>query len=157
MKHGHRRLGATSPTWLSWRAMNERCHTKGAADYPRYGGRGIRVCERWRRSFLTFLNDMGERAPDMTLERIDVNDDYTPLNCRWADALEQAANKRTNVYITYQGKTQHIRAWARELGLDRSTIAWRLKRGWTVEKTLSTPIMSRAERGILGLRSRGVI
>lgn len=156
-KHGHRTSTYTSPTWMSWRAMKERCHTPGAADYSRYGGRGIQVCERWRYSFENFLADMGERPEAHTLERKNVNEDYCLENCRWATNGEQATNKRTNVYLTLHGKTQHIRAWAKELGIDHSTIAWRKKHGYSDEEALTAPIMPRGQRGILGLKARGVL
>jgi len=156
-KHGHRGSNYTSPTWFSWRAMNERCHTPGTADYPRYGGRGITVCERWRQSFGNFLTDMGERPEGTTLEREEVNGNYESQNCRWATSMEQGANKRSNVYLTFNDKTQHIRAWARELGIDRTTISWRLRHGQTTEEALTGPIKSRAERGILGLKARGLL
>jgi len=156
-RHGHRTSTYTSPTWISWRAMHERCYTPGAADYPRYGGRGILVCAAWRFSFVTFLADMGERPSGMTLDRIHVNGPYSPENCRWATADEQAANTSANVHLTCRGKTQTLKAWAQELGINRHTLAWRLKQGKSVEQALTDPIMPRGERGILGLKARGVI
>lgn len=137
--------------------MVERCHNVGASDFPRYGGRGIRVCERWRLYFVAFLSDMGERPQGMTLDRIDVNGPYAPGNCRWATPGEQAANRRTNVLVEHQGRTQSIAAWSRETGIEKSTIRFRLVKGWTVERALTDPPMSRGARGLLGLAARGVI
>ena len=153
LKHGHRREKATSPTWLSWRAMVERCTNPGAADYPRYGGRGIRVCDRWR-DFTAFLADMGERPRGTTLDRRDVNGHYERGNCRWATAKEQGRNKRGSLLLTFDGRTQCLSAWAEETGLDRTTLRYRLKKGWPIERALTTPLMSRVERWALGLGRR---
>ena len=156
-KHGHRGSNFTSPTWISWRAMNERCYTVGASDYPRYGGRGIHVCDRWRISFLAFLHDMGERPAGKTLDRKDVNGDYEVSNCRWATAKQQAENRRGTTLLTFRGQTQTISTWAKQVGLDKGTIKARLAKSWSVDRALTTPPMSREERGILGLISRGVL
>jgi len=108
-------------------------------------------------SFDVFIRDMGERPPGTTLDRIKNDGDYGPNNCRWATNEEQAQNRRSNILINFSGKTQCIAAWADELGIGRHTIRWRLKRGWSIELALTTAPMSRQERGLLGLKSRGVI
>lgn len=90
--HGHR-AGKRSPTYNSWRAMIYRCTYTRHPYYPDYGGRGITVCERWRK-FVNFLADMGERPPGMTLERIEVDGHYEPGNVRWADVYAQRWNRR---------------------------------------------------------------
>lgn len=92
--HGRARRSQPDRTYESWAAMNERCYRSAAANYPRYGGRGIRVCDRWRHSFENFLADMGTRPPGKTLDRISSDGHYEPANCRWATPAEQARNRR---------------------------------------------------------------
>lgn len=94
--HGHRGAtnGERTPTYNSWRAMVERCTRPAHPFFESYGGRGIRVCERWRHDFAAFLADMGERPAGLTLDRINVDGDYCPENCRWADRFAQRWNRR---------------------------------------------------------------
>lgn len=136
--HGYSR---TSPTYGSWSAMLSRCTNPNASDWPRYGGRGITVCEKWLHSFECFLRDMGDRPPDTTLDRYPNNDgNYEPGNCRWATATQQSRNRRSNHPLEFNGKTQTIAEWAEELGLNYTTLDERIIRsGWSVEKALTTP------------------
>lgn len=92
--HGHA-SGGQSPTYRTWVSMRQRCLEPRNASYPYYGGRGISVCDRWRDDFAAFLADMGERPAGTSIDRIDVNGDYVPDNCRWATADQQAQNSRT--------------------------------------------------------------
>lgn len=129
----------TNPTYRTWIQMKQRCYTKSQTSYPLYGGRGIRVCPRWH-DYKNFLQDMGIKPDGMTLDRIDTNGDYHPANCRWASPQDQANNKRSNHYLTFDGKSQTITQWADEIGIQRETIKTRLKLGWPVDRILSTPI-----------------
>ena len=92
--HGSARQKRHTRAYVSWAAMKTRCGNPNAIGYHCYGGRGIRVCERWNRSFAAFLDDMGPRPKGKTLDRIDVNGNYGPSNCRWATNAEQQKNKR---------------------------------------------------------------
>jgi hypothetical protein len=138
-RHGMRDTSIYS-TWL---AMKQRCNNPNNTSYVNYGGRGIRICERWS-SFENFLADMGEKPVGMEIERNDVNGNYEPSNCRWATLLEQANNTRRNNFVTYGGKTQTISQWARELSLSPATLYRRIEvYGMPLEKAMQTGILDR--------------
>lgn len=137
-KHGMYR----SPTWNSWQSMKARCLRPTAHAYERYGGRGISICAAWIDSFETFLHDMGERPPNTSLDRIDVNGHYEPNNCRWASRKQQTANQRVAsnaTLIEFNGETQRVAEWARRFQIDDATLRYRLSNGWPVEAALTTP------------------
>lgn len=122
-----------------WHAMVVRCHKPGASSYNEYGARGIAVCERWRNSLQAFIDDMG--LPPTKRHSIDRypngNGNYEPGNCRWATPAEQCRNTSRNVWITFNGKTQCMRDWSIELGVNYNCIIGRLRRGWTTDEALS--------------------
>lgn len=137
-----RKHGLTnSPEYSVWTDIKSRCHNKNSTSYPRYGGRGISVCQRWRDSFETFLGDMGKRpSSDHSIDRIDNNRDYCPSNCRWATRGEQANNKRNNIYITINGDTRSMSQWAREYGVLTATASLRYKQGLRGEAVFRTRV-----------------
>jgi hypothetical protein len=122
-----------------WSNMKTRCTNQSATDWPRYGGRGITICEDWK-SFGKFYDDMGEPSnKNLTLDRIDNNKGYSKENCRWATKIEQANNTR-NIErakkISHMGITDTIKNWAEYLGTKRTTFGARVKRGWEMDKII---------------------
>ncbi len=141
-RHGHNVRGKKSSTYMSWRNMISRCRNPKNIGYARYGGRGIQVCDRWRKSFKAFLDDMGVKPLGVTIERIDNEDGYKPSNCRWASYVEQNRNRRDNRLLIYQGETACMTEWAQRVGLRPGTLQARLQLGWSIEKALTTPVRS---------------
>ena len=119
-----------------WAGIRKRCNNPKMKSYEDYGGRGIKVCERWN-SFQLFYNDMKNGYSDeLSLERIDPNGDYEPSNCRWASMKEQARNKRNTKLIELNGKSLTLAEWEDISGVGRSTIAWRIKNGWDIKRAI---------------------
>jgi len=145
-KHGE----AGSRTHRIWSLMKGRCSNPNLPEYKHYGERGITVCERWQ-SFENFLADMGEAPPGLSIDRIDNNKGYAPDNCRWATQSEQARNTRRARNLTLNGRTQHMNAWAEELGVSVSRLRWRLDNGWSHERILLTPGKSKLEATVDGV------
>lgn len=131
--HGQTR----TPLYRRWRAMIERTRNPNNDEYRNYGGRGIAVCERWQ-DFANFAADMGDSfAEDLTLDRIDVDGNYGPENCRWATSGEQQRNKRNNHVVTWRGRTMIVTDWAALLGINPNTLGYRIRRGWDIERALT--------------------
>jgi len=126
----------------SWMKMLKRCEDPTNRNYPRYGGRGISVCERWK-NIENFMYDMGQCPDGHTLERIDVNGDYTPENCKWATIREQNRNRTSSIWLTYNNQTKLQSEWAKEIGITQAALKNRLDTGWTLEEALSAPQGSR--------------
>jgi hypothetical protein len=114
-----------------WKSMPQRCYNPKSKYYRHYGGRGIRVCDRWldpENGFVNFFSDMGERpSKTHSLDRIDNNGNYCPENCKWATKHEQARNRRNNHLVTHNNKTQCLTDWAKELGVSFSTLRHRIQ------------------------------
>jgi len=123
-----------------WRGIRKRCFNKNCKAYPDYGGRGITISPEWS-DFLVFYKDMGPKPSEThTIERIDNDGNYCKENCRWVTQAEQMANTRKTHFITYNGETRHLSAWARKIGLSEDCLERRLnKLKWTVDKSLTTP------------------
>lgn len=146
-RHGESASGVEYNAWLY---MRTRCLNKNREDWNLYGGRGVKICQRWLDSFSDFLSDVGRRpSPRHSLDRWpDVNGNYEPGNVRWASPEQQANNKRNNRSITFNGETLNLSQWARKIGVSHKTIAYRLSQSnWSIERALTTP-------GIPSLRGR---
>ena len=130
-KEGLTHGGYYSRTYRSWWGMRQRCDDKKNPSYPAYGGRGIRICKRWR-EFETFRADMGEAPAGMSLDRIDNDGDYSPENCRWATQKQQSRNTRVNRYLTYKGKRRCVMEWSEVLGIPYSRLLYRARMGWSI-------------------------
>lgn len=123
-----------------WCAMKERCSNHRNKRYDRYGGRGIHVCEEWANSFEAFAEWSLQHgyAEGLSIDRIDNQQGYAPDNCRWVSQAAQNRNYSRNVFLTYKGETKCITDWAAELGIQRSTISFRLRSGKPIDEVLST-------------------
>jgi hypothetical protein len=132
-KHGMTK----TPIYGIWHTMMQRCYDKNTESYPRYGGRGINVCDKWQ-SFEGFYEDMGDKPKGMSLERLDNNGDYCLENVIWADYKTQANNRRSNVVLEHNGKKQTMQQWCDELNLKIGTVWARLNTyGYSVDKALT--------------------
>ena len=122
--------------------MKQRCYNPKTKNYYRYGGRGIFVCDEWRTNTQAFIDwSMSQGyADDLTIDRIDNDSNYEPGNCRWATQKEQQHNRSTNVFLTYNGKTQDLKQWADELGIYYLTLWHRYKAGWDTKKIIEEPV-----------------
>lgn len=131
----------TRHTYMSWVMMQHRCNNPKRYEYKYYGARGIRVCERWLESFQNFLDDMGLSPTNKhSIDRINVNGNYEPSNCRWATMKEQAHNTRRNHFLTWKGQTKTIGDWGVELGLNEKVLSDRItKLKWSIEKAFTYP------------------
>lgn len=127
-----------------WSAMHERCERKSHEYFHCYGGRGIKVCEEWNdyKKFREWALNNGY-AENLTLDRINVNDNYCPENCRWADWEIQQNNKRSNHNLTYEGQTKTISEWSRFTGINKTTIRARIASGWSADDVLNKPVRKR--------------
>lgn len=124
----------------AWRSAISRCNNKGTVNYADYGGRGIKICDRWLGpdGFAHFLEDMGPRPegeypsgkPRYSLDRIDVNGNYCPENCRWATMIEQTRNRRTTIRLEIGGEVKSLQEWCKIKGAKYTTVRQRMLLGW---------------------------
>lgn len=144
--HGTIKHGMTyTPEYRTWYRIKSRCYNSKHRLYKNYGGRGIKVCDRWleeKTGSSNFFQDMGFRpSKKHSLHRKNNDKNYTPDNCVWATRDEQDREKTNTVNITYKGKTQLLKDWSKELSISENTLYGRLNRsGWTVERAFETPI-----------------
>lgn len=155
-KKNYERLGNLNKThgesktrlYKEWKGIFTRCYNKNRAKYKDYGGRGIKVADEWN-DFLNFkewalLNGYNDT---LTIDRIDVDGNYEPSNCRWATLKEQARNKRITLYATYNGVTKPLLTWAEELNLRYKTLLTRKRKGWS-----DTEVIEGKERSKWGMK-----
>lgn len=125
-------------SYKSWEDMKKRCDNPNRRSYKNYGGRGIKYQEDWK-YFENFYRDMGDRPDGHTLERIEVDGNYTKENCKWATWEEQANNKTDNVRIDFYGENLTVEQWNRVFELPPSVLRKRRYRKWSVERMMTTP------------------
>lgn len=126
------------PLYATWYEMQQRCFSSKQGEYKYYGGRGITVCERWM-DVRNFIADMPERPPGCTLDRVDVNGNYEPGNCRWATKSQQMNNTRRNVNVTIDGVTKTVQEWSEISPAHCNTIRHRLNIGWEPRRAVFEP------------------
>lgn len=122
--------------YRAWASMKSRCSNEADPHYPDYGGRGVRVCQRWLHDFPAFLADLGSCGDGLSLDREDNDGDYAPDNCRWATKSEQANNRRSCVNLTHDGQTKTLAEWADGARINRITLRRRLLSGMPMERAL---------------------
>jgi hypothetical protein len=128
--------------YSTWRSMFARCYNPKDKRFDRYGGRGITVCDRWLVSFEAFYADMGPKpSPAHSIERLEVDEGYSPENCVWATSTQQSRNRSNTVRLSYDGETKPLVDWAEQVGIAVSTIRKRIfTYNWTVERALTVPV-----------------
>lgn len=133
--------GATHhPLYPTWNYMLTRCYNTKSEGYEHYGGRGIKICDRWLNNPHAFFEDMGPKpSPKHSIDRIDSEGDYEPSNCRWATSIEQNRNRSVCKKLTWNGRTMGVPEWAEEIGIPRRRLTARLRDGWTLERALTQP------------------
>lgn len=140
-KHGDCVDGYSARLNRIWRMIKNRCMNANTPAYKNYGGRGITICDEWL-SYPVFKKWALENGynDQLTIDRIDVNGNYCPLNCRWVTRFTQAGNTRANTFYTINGETHFINEWSRIYHIKPATIVQRIKRGWPVDKAITTPV-----------------
>lgn len=126
--------------YQTWKNMRQRCNNPNRSDYKRYGGRGITICDEWNdyNTFRDWALSNGY-SDNLSIDRIDVNGNYEPSNCRWVDGIIQANNVRNNRIITFENSTYTMAEFARKIGISYPSLQHRLDRGWSIDKIAQTP------------------
>lgn len=138
-KHGGA-AKSRSPEYMVWGTMIQRCGNPKNKKYPEYGGRGIAVCERWRKSFADFLADMGNRpSNEHQIDRIDNDGNYEPSNCRWVTRRQNTQNTRHNRLVEFNGETLSLAEWSRRTGFSYDCLRERFHAGWSAADMLTVP------------------
>ncbi len=134
---------AGTPVYLIWKTMIKRCHNPNDQNFRHYGGRGIHVCEAWRKSFIQFYNDVGPRPDGLTLERLDNSKGYEPGNAAWRSRHDQTRNKRNNIFYFHRGENLILRDIFRIYGTAKVNLTTVRRRvfvmGWSVAEAISKP------------------
>lgn len=138
--HGHTKKQKWSKQYRTWINISQRCTNPNQGNYHLYGGRGITMCERWRK-FENFLDDMGKPPTARhQIDRINNNEGYSPTNCRWATPEQNGRNKRNNHILTWNGMSKCLSQWSEEFCIPYCTLRMRIRRDWSIQKALTTPI-----------------
>ena len=138
VKHGY----YGTRVYRIWNGIKRRCLSPDDTSYENYGGRGIKICDEWKNSSAMFIEWALSHGytDELTIDRIDVNGDYCPENCRWVTYREQGKNKRNNRLITYNGETHCLSEWAEIMNMTVNTIESRLLKGWDIEKVFQKEV-----------------
>lgn len=143
-----------SPHYGRWSLMLDRCENPKSGSFKNYGGRGIKVCDRWH-DVKNYIDDLPEGYFEgAELDRIDNDGDYEPGNVRWATALTNNGNRRYSRSITFNGKTQNLMRWSEDVGVAYRTLRYRLQNGMAIEQALTTPTLTPKESGIAARKSQ---
>ena len=148
MSHKHVLL-RHSKVYMVWTAMKQRCYNSNNKNFSQYGGRGIKVCEKWKHNFFAFLNDMGKRPDGYCLERINNDNGYSPTNCRWATRYEQARNRRPNVFIEANGLNMISKDWSDFLGMNYYTFHNKVRHRPSNEQTKIVKNLIRSKNNVI--------
>lgn len=132
---------STSRLYGIWVGIKTRCYDSHCKSYSNYGLKNIAMCDEWKSDFMNFYNWAINNGynDSLTIDRIDVNGNYSPSNCRWVDKITQANNKTNNHFITYKNETHTLAEWAKLKGLTYQMLQHRIRRKWDIEKALNTP------------------
>lgn len=125
--------------------MRLRCYNKKAKNYPNYGGKGIKICKEWKNHFMNFCDWALENGykENLTIDRIDVNGNYEPNNCRWVTMLQQENNRKNNIFLKYNNQNKTLKQWGRELNIPYGTIYARYCNGFSARDILSNKDLRR--------------